>query len=54
MTITQMIELCKARLAQLGQLRTSAVNLGDIAQISKIDAETTEVQDTLNKLQTLV
>jgi hypothetical protein len=53
MSLEMMIEMCKSRLVQLSQLRASAVALGDLPQISKIDAELYETQATLNRLLTL-
>ena len=53
MSIQQLIELCVLRLAHLSQLRTSAASLGDIEQLVRIDADTTQTQTTLNQLQTL-
>jgi hypothetical protein len=53
MTLDMLIEMCKSRLVQLSQLRSSAVALGDVLQVSKIDAESDETQTTLNRLLTL-
>ncbi len=54
MTIAQLIEMSHARLAYLSALRTSAVSLGDVAQVAAIDAESASTQATLNQLLTLV
>lgn len=54
MSLDMLIEMCKARLVQLSQLRSSAVALGDVQQVSKIDAESDETQGTLNRLLTLI
>ena len=54
MSLEMMIEMCKSRLVQLSQLRSSAVALGDLPQVSKIDAESDETQGTLNRLLTLI
>jgi hypothetical protein len=53
MTINDLINMCKARLVYLSQLRASAVSLGDINQVDKIDSEISSTQDTLNQLLTL-
>jgi len=53
MSVQQLIDLCKSRLAHLTQLRTSAVSLGDIEQIAAIDNRIDDTQATLNKLLTL-
>jgi hypothetical protein len=53
MSLDLLIEMCKARLVQLSQLRTSAVGLGDAQQVAKIDAESDETRGTLNRLLTL-
>lgn len=54
MTIDDLVAMCRSRLAQLSQLRSSAVALGDVEQVSKIDAQASETQATLNQLLTLV
>jgi hypothetical protein len=53
MNIEQMIEMCRARLSNLGQIRASAVALGDIAQVASLDAQIAETQTALNNLLTL-
>jgi hypothetical protein len=53
MTLDDLIQMCRARLVQLSQLRASAVALGDADQVSSIDAHTAETQTTLNQLLTL-
>jgi hypothetical protein len=53
MSLDDLIAMCKSRLAYLSQLRSSAVALGDTAQVERIDAETAQTQNTLNKLLTL-
>ena len=54
MTIPELIAFLKRRLAYLGQLRTSAVAIGDLAQVDRIDSEVAETQATINQLQTLL
>jgi hypothetical protein len=54
MTVEQLIDLCRSRLAHLTQLRTSAVALGDVEQIAEIDNRVDETQGTLNQLLTLI
>lgn len=53
MSISDLIALLKRRLAYLGQLRTSAVAIGDLAQVDRIDTESAETQSTLNQLESL-
>lgn len=53
MTLDDLIAMCRARLVNLSQLRNSAVVLGDIEQVQKIDAEADETKTTLNRLLTL-
>jgi hypothetical protein len=53
MTIEQLVAMCKSRLANLSQLRSSAVALGDADQVARIDGQIDETQTTLNKLLTL-
>lgn len=50
MNTPDLTAMLRRRLAYLSQLRTSAVAIGDIAQVARIDAELAETQDTLNKL----
>jgi hypothetical protein len=54
MNITDLISIVQRRLVYLSQLRTSAENIGDLNQVSVIDTEMSEAQDTLNKLKTLL
>lgn len=54
MSVQQLIDLCRSRLAQLTQLRTSAVSLGDVEQIADIDNRIDDTQTTLNQLLMLV
>lgn len=50
MSVSELIDMMNRRLAYMSQLRASAVALGDVAQVYKIDAETASAQETLNKL----
>lgn len=50
MSVPELIDMMNRRLAYLSQLRASAVALGDVAQVDKIDAEIASTQETLNKL----
>ena len=54
MKIETLIAMCEKRLVYLGQVRTSAEALGDIAQVESIDAQIAETTETLNLLYTLV
>jgi hypothetical protein len=53
MSVSDLIALLKRRLTYLGQLRTSAVAIGDLAQVDRIDTESAEAQATLNRLESL-
>lgn len=53
MTIAELISMCERRLMHFQSLRGSAVALGDIQQVAKVDADIAETQMTLNQLQTL-
>jgi hypothetical protein len=50
MTVAEIIEMLRRRIAQLGQLRSSAVTLGDIARVAAIDGDLAETQLTLATL----
>ena len=54
MNINDLILIVQRRLVHLSQLRTSAENIGDLNQVSVIDSEMAQAQDTLNKLKTLL
>lgn len=54
MSISELIELCERRLIYLGNLRSSAVALGDLAQIESIDSQVAKTTETKNLLLTLV
>lgn len=54
MNIPALIIMLERRLVYLGQLKTSAAALGDVAQVQKLDEESAETQATLNQLLTLV
>ena len=45
--------MLERRILDLGQLRNSAVAIGDVAQIDKMDADLAETQATLNQLKSL-
>lgn len=51
MKISDLITILERRLVYLGSLRSSAVALGDLAQIERIDADAAETQETLNQLK---
>lgn len=50
MSVSELIHMMNRRIAYLSQLRSSAVDLGDIDQVGRIDAEIASTQETLNKL----
>jgi hypothetical protein len=54
MTIAELIQIARARLTYLAAQRETAVRLGDETQISLIDKESSQTQETLNQLLTLV
>jgi hypothetical protein len=53
MSVSDLISLLKRRLVYLGNLRTSAVAIGDLEQVDRIDTESAEAQSTLNQLESL-
>ena len=53
MSVQELIDILRRRLVYLGQLRSSAVQLGDVQQTEQIDAELAATQATLNTLLTL-
>ena len=54
MTIAELIKACERRLTHLQSVRGSAVALGDVAQVDRLDTEISQTQETLNKLRTVV
>jgi hypothetical protein len=50
MTIQELISLSKARINYLNVLRTAAVASGDVTQLTIIDNELSQTQETLNYL----
>lgn len=53
MTITQLITLAANRLAALNAARSTAVTLGNIAQLDGLDADIAETQATLDALRAI-
>ena len=53
MTITQLIEMLQRRLCYLGQLRSGAESLGDIARVGAVEADISETQVTLDALKSI-
>jgi hypothetical protein len=53
MTIVELITMARARLEHLSRQRETAVLVGDLAQLQRIDADVAETQTTLNQLLTL-
>lgn len=53
LTVPDLITMCERRVVYLQSVRTSATALGDLEQVSRVDAELAETQDTLNKLRSL-
>jgi hypothetical protein len=54
MTIQELIDLVSRRLAYFSQLRTSASNLGDTAQVASLDTQLAETEATLAQIKTLL
>jgi hypothetical protein len=54
MNIPELKAMLQRRIVYLGQIRNSAVAIGDIVQIDRIDAELAETQSTLNQLEALL
>lgn len=50
MNINELIALAQARLSRLDQIRSSAVQVGDAAQLAEIDRQVIETTATLEKL----
>lgn len=53
MTTEQLIAMAQARVAYLSQLRSSAMAIGDVAQVAAVDADIAATQITLNQLLSL-
>lgn len=53
MTIPELITLMQNRIATLGGQRATAEAHGDVAEVTRLDAEITETQATLEQLRTL-
>lgn len=51
MNFPKLIEMLARRIEYLGTVRSSAEALGDIEQVSVLDQQIAESQDTLNKLK---
>lgn len=51
MTIDQIITIVSNRISTLNSMRATAVNLGQIDSINKIDEELAETQQTLDALK---
>ena len=50
MTIEQLIAMAQARVAYLSQLRSSAMAIGDVAQVAAVDADIAATAATLIQL----
>lgn len=53
MHIADLVALAQARLSRLDQIRSSAAQVGDAAQLAEIDQQVVETQATLDALLTL-
>jgi hypothetical protein len=54
MSVEDLIRLMEARLAALNSARGSAAAVGDVAQVTRLDADIAQTQTTLDQLRTLV
>ena len=53
MSITELIRLMEAHLSALNSARASAAAIGDVAQVTRLDADVLKTQATLDQLRTL-
>jgi hypothetical protein len=53
MSITELIRLMEAHLAALNSARASAAAIGDLVQVTRLDADVLKTQTTLDQLRTL-
>lgn len=53
MTVSELIQMLERRVVYLQSVRTSAVALGDLQQVERVESEINETQSTLNQLRTL-
>jgi hypothetical protein len=53
MTIPDLIQMAQARVAYLSQQRTTAVALGDVEAVARLDTELAETEATLATLRAL-
>lgn len=53
MALAEIISLLEKKLANLGQLRSSAAGLGEIERVMALDSEIAETSATLDKLKAL-
>ena len=54
MALSEIIEIVTKRLDFLRSQRTSAVSVGDLNQVARLDTEITETSATLDRLRSLV
>lgn len=54
MSITELIRLIEAHLAALNSARASAAAIGDLSQVTRLDADVLKTQTTLDQLRTLL
>ena len=53
MTVNEIIDMLRRRVANLQATRTQASQIGDVARVAALDAEVTETEATLAQLETL-
>lgn len=54
MTIQELIDLAQLRLNYLNSQKSAVVQTGNLAELSRIEAELAQTQETLNSLQGLL
>jgi hypothetical protein len=53
MSIDELIRLIESHLAALNSARASAAAIGDVNQVTRLDADVMKTQTTLDQLRTL-
>ncbi len=53
MTLSDLVSLAQARLVHLGQIRTAATRIGDVARVAACDMKIAQTTDTLAQIQSL-
>ena len=53
MTINELIEMLRKRIAHMTMTRAQAAQLGDVARVAALDTEISETEATLAQLESL-